>query len=73
MSVFSDLPGVQLYAGNMMTPQNGKDGAKYDVRTAFCLETQFFPNSINQEGFLKPVLKAGETFKTVTIYKFSVE
>ena len=72
MECYSDLPGVQLYVGNFITKHSGKGGAVYDYRGGFCLETQFYPNSINQEGFAKPVLKAGETFESVTSYKLSV-
>ena len=72
MEVYSDLPGVQFYAGNCIPEMKGKGGAAYRPRVGFCLETQFYPNAINQEGFAKPVLKAGETFESVTTYKFSV-
>ncbi len=71
MKVFSDLPGIQFYAGNAISPLTGKDGVKYTKRTAFCLETQFFPNSINQEGFKKPIIEADKPYKTTTVYKFS--
>lgn len=73
MSVYSDLPGVQFYAGNCIAPCTGKGGVHYDKRFAFCLETQYFPNSINQEGFEKPVFDAGEKYDTETIYQFSWE
>lgn len=72
MECFTDLPGVQFYAGNGLHECAGKNGAHYAPRHGFCLETQFYPNSINQEGFAKPVLKAGDTFRSDTVYKFSV-
>ena len=72
MEVYTDLPGVQLYAGNCIGHLEGKNGTEYVNRCGFCMETQFYPNSINQEGFAKPVLKAGEEFESVTCYKFSV-
>lgn len=70
MEVYSDLPGVQFYAGNCIDETTGKDGVVYKERCGFCLETQYFPNSINQEGFLSPVFDAGEAYVTTTIYKF---
>ena len=73
MECYSDLPGVQFYAGNFIPEVAGKNGASYRPRCGFCLETQFYPNSINQEGFAKPVLKAGEKFESVTTYRFSVK
>lgn len=72
LEAFTDLPGVQLYAGNFIMPQKGKAGASYDKRWGFCLETQYYPNSINQLGFAKPILRAGEKYETTTCYKFSV-
>ncbi len=62
--------GVQFYSGNFITEMKGKDGAVYDKRHGFCLESQFYPNSINQEGFASPLLKAGEHFDSKTVYRF---
>lgn len=70
MEVYSDLPGVQFYAGNCIVAQEGKDGAIYGYRTGFCLETQYFPNSANDKNFAKPEFDAGQPYKTTTIYKF---
>ncbi len=73
MRVFTELPGIQFYAGNCIAPVVGKGGVKYDKRGAFCLETQYFPNSVNQEGFESPVFDAGEKYDTETVYQFSWE
>lgn len=70
MEVYSDLPGVQLYAGNCISPQEGKAGTLYKERTGFCLETQYFPNSANDPAFAHPIFEAGEKYETTTIYKF---
>lgn len=72
MEAFTDCCGFQFYAGNFVTPQKGKGGVSYGKRHGFCLESQYYPNSINQEGFASPLLKAGEKYETVTSYKFSV-
>lgn len=71
MSVYTDLPGVQFYAGNFIATQTGKGGVTYSKRCGVCLETQYFPNAINTPGFASPVLKKGDTFHSVTRYKFS--
>lgn len=71
MSVYTDLPGVQFYAGNCIAEQTGKGGAQYGKRCAVCLETQYFPNSVNDPHFKSPVLKAGEEFKSITKYVFN--
>lgn len=67
------LPGVQLYTANYLSERQGKNGAFYAPRHAFCLETQFFPDSPNQPGFPPAILKAGERFDHTTRFLFSVE
>lgn len=72
MEVYTDLPGLQLYTANMLTPvENGKDGERYGKHQAICFETQYFPNSCNIATFPSCVRKAGKEFDSVTIYKFS--
>lgn len=72
MEVFTDLPGMQLYTGNFLKPQeNSKTGAVYEKWGGVCFETQFFPNSVNIPSFPSAILKAGKEFDSVTIYKFS--
>ena len=73
LEAFTTCCGVQLYAGNFITPQKGKDGASYSERDGFCLEAQFYPNAINQENFASPLLKAGEHYSSTTSYRFSVQ
>ena len=71
LEAYTDLPGVQFYAGNFITPHKGKGGVVYNKRQGFCLESQYYPNSINQEGFASPLLKAGEKYDTRTCYRFT--
>ncbi len=74
MQVYTDQPGIQFYSGNFMEGgDTGKSGHAYESRTAFCLETQHFPDSPNQPQFPTTALKPGETFNSVTFYKFSVK
>lgn len=70
MEVYTDLPGMQLYSGNFIEKENGKEGQIYTKRTGICFETQYFPNSINVPEFTPCVLKAGDTFRSTTVYKF---
>lgn len=70
MDVFTDCVGVQFYSGNFIKPHAGKNGASYVRRGGLCLETQYFPNSINQPKFASPLLKAGDRYCTKTVYKF---
>jgi len=70
MICYTTLPGVQFYAGNFMKPDKGKGGAVYDYRGAFCLETQYFPNSVNIPAFPSCVFGEGREYKSTTVYKF---
>lgn len=73
MDVSSDCPCVQLYAGNFISGEPGKNGHVYEKRDGFCLETQVEPNAINEENFHSPVLEEGEFYHSVTTYSFSVK
>ena len=73
MSVFTNKPCIQFYSGNFIDNEKGSKGAVYQKRGAFCLETQFAPNSPNQENFQSPVLKAGSTYDFTTSYQFEVK
>jgi aldose 1-epimerase len=74
MEVFTTEPGVQFYTGNHLRGfETGKSGVPYTKRTGFCLETQHFPDSPNKPQFPSTLVKAGDTFRSVTIYKFSVK
>ncbi len=73
MDIYSTEPGLQFYSGNFMQSKNVmKGGKKDDLRTAFCLETQHFPDSPNQPSFPSTLLKPGDKYQTGSIYKFSI-
>lgn len=73
LEVLTTEPGVQFYCGNFLDGSlTGKRGNKYEYRSALCLETQHFPDSPNQSSFPSTVLRPGETYRSQTIYKFSV-
>ena len=74
MEVFTTEPGVQLYTGqHLKGTEVGKAGVAYTKLTGFCLETQHFPDSPNQPAFPSTLVQPGETFKSTTIYRFSVK
>lgn len=71
MQILTTEPGLQFYGGNFMKSQHiMKNGSRDDFRTAFCLETQHFPDSPNQPGFPSTVLEAGQTYKSKTVHRF---
>ena len=72
MDVETTLEGVQLYTGNFLSDRTGKGGAHYGPFGGFCLETQHYPDAINQPAFPSPVLRRGEQLHETTIYRFGV-
>ncbi len=66
-------PGVQFYSGNFLKGQLGKGGKPYAHRSAMCLETQHYPDSINQPNFPEAVLEPGEKYHHICVWKFSAE
>lgn len=73
MDVYTDCLGVQLYSANGIAGQVGKGNAAYPDQGAFCLETQYFPNAINEPNFVTPVFDAGVPYESKTLYRFSIE
>jgi len=74
LEVWTTEPGVQFYTGNFLDGTlTGKGGISYTKRSAFCLETQHFPDSPNKPEFPSTELKPGQRYHTTTIYKFSTE
>ena len=69
MAVITDCPGVQLYSANY-TEETGKGGVYYPKRCGVCLETQFFPDSVNHPEWCQPFVKAGEKYHSETKYCF---
>jgi len=73
LEVQTTEPAIQFYCGNFLDGTvRGKSGVAYPHRSGFCLETQHFPDSPNHPAFPTTVLKPGETYKSTTVYRFSV-
>ncbi len=73
MEVYTDKPAVQLYTSNGLPEGIYKDGAKYGVHQAFCLETQYFPNAMAHSHYPSPILRKGEEYNFTTEYRFIVK
>ena len=75
MEVYTTEPGIQFYSGNFLngTLQHTRGGMKYVKHAGLCLETQHFPDSPNQPAFPNTILKPGDTYQHITVYKFSVK
>ena len=70
MEVSTDCPGLQLYTANG-TKALGKGGIHYGNHCGVCLETQFYPDSVNHPEWKQPFIKAGTPYKSETVYQFS--
>lgn len=74
MEVWTTEPGVQFYSGNFLDGTiTGKRGVVYGKHSGFCLETQHFPNAVNQPTFPSVILRPPSVYSTQTIYKFSIQ
>ena len=73
LTVWTTQPGVQFYGGNFLFGQEGKQGQTYLHRSGCCLETQHFPDSVNQPDFPSVILKPGDTYHQTCIYAFSAD
>jgi aldose 1-epimerase len=71
MEVLTTEPGLQFYTGNFLDGSvKGKRGKAYQHRSAFCMETQHFPDSPNKKDFPSTTLRPGQEYKSTTIYRF---
>ena len=70
MTCYSDMPCLQFYSRNPFTDRKGRKGQDIKWRDGLCLETQFFPNSVNEPKFPLYVLKVGKKFQSKTEYRF---
>jgi len=73
LNVSTTEPGMQFYTGNFLDGTlTGKRGHVYKRRMGFCLETQHFPDSPNKPSFPNTILRPGETYRSKTVFAFSV-
>jgi aldose 1-epimerase len=71
MEVWTTEPGLQFYTGNFLDGRLKGKGRTYTRRSAFCMETQHYPDSPNKPGFPSTVLRRGERYRSATVYRFS--
>uniref|UniRef100_A0A7S2DPN4 Aldose 1-epimerase n=1 Tax=Haptolina brevifila TaxID=156173 RepID=A0A7S2DPN4_9EUKA len=81
MEILTNAPGLQLYTSNFLdgTGEPGKGGVRYQHYGGVCLETQSFPDGVHHQPgggrtqFPTGILRPGQTYRHVTIYRFSVD
>lgn len=70
MSVYTDCPGIQFYAGNFVD-EDGKGGVHYCKRSGIALETQYYPDSVNHPEWQQPFTPANTRYHSETRYRFT--
>ena len=74
LDVYTNEPGIQVYAGNFLDGSlTGKKGITYNQRASVCLETQKYPDTPNKPEWPSAVLCPGEKYTSQCIFKFSVD
>ena len=70
MMVYTDRPGIQLYAGNFIDNEHGKNGVVYGKRSGVALETQFYPDAVHHPEWAQPITLQGTPYYSETVYWF---
>ncbi len=70
VAISTDCCGLQFYSGNFLQGEEGKDGVSYCCRGGIALETQFYPDSVNQPQWAQPITRAGESYRSETVFRF---
>lgn len=73
LRIMTSEPGIQFYSGNFLNGQQGKGGKTFAHRSAVCLETQHFPDSVNHDNFPSTILEPGKTFESATLLIFGAQ
>ena len=72
MEVWTDQPAIQFYGGNFFDgTTDGKYGKALRYRESIALETQKYPDSPNHPHFPSTLLKPGEDYTHICVYRFS--
>ncbi|XP_028795936.1 aldose 1-epimerase-like [Neltuma alba] len=73
LNLWTNAPGMQFYTANYVNGVSGKQRAVYGKHSGLCLETQGFPNAINQPNFPSVVVRPGQKYQHSMLFEFSVE
>jgi aldose 1-epimerase len=73
MEIYTTQPAIQFYTGNFLDGSVSGDGVAYQKHYALCLETEHYPDSPNHPEYPSTVLRPGQTYHEVTVYKFGVQ
>jgi len=71
LDVYSNKPCIQFYTSNYLDGTLGRLNSEYDAFHGLCLETQSYPDAVNQKTFPSVILKPGEIYDYFTSYVFT--
>jgi len=70
LEVYTTQPGLVFYTANFLEDCKGKNGEHYQKQAGFCFEAQHFPDSPNRPEFPDIILRPGEIYRELSVYKF---
>lgn len=71
LEIITDQPVIVFYSGNVLEEHMILSGnKKCKKHLGLCLETQDYPDSINQDSFPTKIYSPGEKYEAYTKYKF---
>jgi len=70
LKLYTDQSGFQLYTGNFLAGQKGREGKTLKANAALCLESQRFPDSLSHPEWEPSILKPGQVFRHEFHYAF---
>jgi aldose 1-epimerase len=73
LEMFATQPGVHFYSGGHLSAMKGRGEKQFNTFGAFALETEAFPDAINQKGFPNVILRPGETYAEKMKIRFFAE
>jgi len=73
LELFTNAPGLQFYTGNYVKDLKGKGGYVYQSHSGLCLESQAFPDSVNQPNFPSTIVTPEKPYKHYMLFKFSTK
>jgi aldose 1-epimerase len=72
MDVITTKPAVQFYGGNFLDGIKGAGGAVFEKHGAFCLETEHYPDAVNQPSFPSCILRPDGVYHHRTVHRFFI-
>jgi len=70
LSIYGTQPGLQVYTGNFLSEDEKE--APHTQHNAICLETQHFPDSVNQPVFPSIMLEPDDTYCHRSVFAFKI-